>query len=224
MGVMENFKLEQASNLVALRIATVPVEIKYTKGTVSVTTQMVAEEIFRVTGKVPTQVRPYGATKIGAKFQNWQALFLRESAPRPGFRLFFESGMASTFRPRRPIEQCKRCLGFHATRGCSRAPACWNCGSTMHSAAECPAPTRCRNCGGPHRSDSRNCLARPTRSGPVTKEQLVVIREYGQREFAAVARAKAAARKAEEAAKAATVDVLMDEGTGFGVVDSEEQI
>ncbi|KAI0992900.1 hypothetical protein K3495_g15284 [Podosphaera aphanis] len=53
---------------------------------------------------------------------------------------------------------------------------------------------------------------------------LAVIRQYGQREFAAVARAKAAARKAEEAAKAATVDVLMDEGTGFGVVDSEEQI
>ncbi|KAI1002309.1 hypothetical protein K3495_g5893 [Podosphaera aphanis] len=83
----------------------------------------------------------------------------------------------------------------------------------MHSASECKAPVRCRNCGGPHRSDSRNCLARPTRTGPVTKEQLAVIRQYGQREFAAVARAKAA-----------TVDVLMDEGTGFGVVDSEEQI
>ncbi|KAI0998720.1 hypothetical protein K3495_g9472 [Podosphaera aphanis] len=94
----------------------------------------------------------------------------------------------------------------------------------MHSATECQAPTKCRNCGGPHRSESRNYLARPTRIGPVTKKQLVMIRQYGQREFAAVARAKAAATKAEEAAKAATVDVLMDEGTGFGVVDSEEQI
>ena len=153
-GGIEIFKLEQASNLVALRIATVPVAIKYSTGVVSTTAQMVADEIFRVTGKVPTQLRPHGVTKSGAKYQNWQALFTRESAPRPGFRLFYESGMASTFRPRRQIEQCKRCLGFHPTRGCSRAPACWNCGSTMHSAAECQAPTRCRNCGGPRRSDS----------------------------------------------------------------------
>ncbi|KAI0996172.1 hypothetical protein K3495_g12005 [Podosphaera aphanis] len=212
-GCIENFKLEQVSNLVALRIATVPVAIKYSSGVVSTAAQMVADEVFRITGKVPTQLRLHGVTKSGAKYQKWQALFTRESAPWPGFRLFFESGMVSIFRPRRRVEQCKRCLGFHPTRGCSRALACWNCGSNMHSATECQAPTKCRNCGGPHRSESRNCQARPTRTGPVTKEQLPVIRQYRQREFAVVARAKAA-----------TVDVLMDEGTSFGVVDSEEQI
>ena len=58
----------------------------------------------------------------------------------------------------------------------------------------------------------------------MTKEQLATIRQYGQREYAAVARAKAAARKAEEAAKAASTDVLMKEGTDFGAIDSEEQI
>ncbi|KAI1004106.1 hypothetical protein K3495_g4104 [Podosphaera aphanis] len=121
-GGIENFKLEQTSNLVALRIATVPVAIKYSSGVVSTTAQIVADEIFRVTGKVPTQLRPHSVTKSGAKYQNWQALFTRESAPRPGFRLFYESGMASTFRPRRPIEQCKRCLGYHPTRGVAPAP------------------------------------------------------------------------------------------------------
>ncbi|KAI0993503.1 hypothetical protein K3495_g14682 [Podosphaera aphanis] len=75
----------------------------------------------------------------------------------------------------------------------------------MHSSAECKAPSKCRNCGGPHRSDSRSCLARPTRSGPVTKEQLITIRQASQREFAAVARAKAAVKRAEAAAIAAAV-------------------
>ncbi|KAI1000717.1 hypothetical protein K3495_g7480 [Podosphaera aphanis] len=95
----------------------------------------------------------------------------------------------------------------------------------MHSATECKTPLRCRNCGGPHRSDSRNCLVRPTRTGPVTKEQLATIRQYRQREYVAVDRAKAAVQKAEEAAIIATsVDVQMEEGTGFGVLNSEEEI
>ncbi|KHJ32655.1 putative eka-like protein [Erysiphe necator] len=62
------------------------------------------------------------------------------------------------------------------------------------------APTKCRNCGGPQRSDSRNCLARPSRSGPVTKDQLKTIRQMGQREYHAEARAKAAIIRAEAAA------------------------
>ncbi|CCU74341.1 EKA-like protein [Blumeria hordei DH14] len=137
------------------------------------------------------------------------ALFPRESAPRPGFRLFDDSGAAKLFRPRRKIEKCKRCLEFHATRGCSCAPACWNCGSNMHSESECKALTRCRNCGGPHRSDSRACLARPSKSGPVPKEQLARIRQIQQGEFVKVARFRAAAKRAEEATMASTKDVSM---------------
>lgn len=41
------------------------------------------------------------------------------------------------------------------------------------------------------------CLARPTRSGPINKEQLSTIRQMSQREFHAVARAKAAVKRAE---------------------------
>ena len=73
----------------------------------------------------------------------------------------------------------------------------------MHSTDECRAHTKCRNCGGPHRSDSRTCLARPTKAGPVSKEQLANIRIASQRELAAVVRAKAAARRAEAAVQAA---------------------
>ncbi|KAI0997485.1 hypothetical protein K3495_g10702 [Podosphaera aphanis] len=63
------------------------------------------------------------------------------------------------------------------------------------------AATKCRNCGGPHRSDSRKYLARPTRSGAPTKEQLKIYRQAGEREYQATIRAKAA----EELAASATV-------------------
>ena len=93
----------------------------------------------------------------------------------------------------------------------------------MHSEDECKALTKCRNCGGPHRSDSRVCQARPKKTGPVTKEQLEWIRHIQQGEFAKVARARAAAKKAEEAIVAAAKDVSMAEATGFGVLESEKE-
>ncbi|POS85814.1 hypothetical protein EPUL_001067 [Erysiphe pulchra] len=50
----------------------------------------------------------------------------------------------------------------------------------------CMAATICRNCGGPHRADSRRCLARPNRSGVPTKEQMKTYRQMGEREYQAV--------------------------------------
>ena len=93
----------------------------------------------------------------------------------------------------------------------------------MHSDAECRALTKCHNCWGPHRSDSRDCQARPRKSRPVTKEQLAWIRQIMQGEFTEVARARAAAKKAEEAIIAAAKNVSMAEVTGFGVLESEEE-
>ncbi|CCU81324.1 EKA-like protein [Blumeria hordei DH14] len=196
-------KLEEASDIVALRISTVPVAIHTLLGMVPVTEEMVIEEITRVTKAVPVKVRPHGKNHHGALYQSWLAHFKRGAEPRLGFRLFDDSGVAVRHQPRQTVQQCKRCLQFHGTRGCSRAPACWNCTSTMHSTDECHAHTKCRNCGGPHRSDSRACLARPTKSGPVSREQLATIRMASQRDLVAVVRAKAAVRRAEAAAQAA---------------------
>jgi hypothetical protein len=81
-------------------------------------------------------------------------------------------------------------------KNCSRAPSCWNCGSTNHSEDICIAATKCRNCGGPHRSDSRRCLARPTRLGAPTKDQMKTYRQAREREFQAVLRARAAEENA----------------------------
>ncbi|POS81952.1 hypothetical protein EPUL_006708, partial [Erysiphe pulchra] len=193
-------KLEPASDLLTYRIATVPVTLKTSNGSVTVNDTNLTNEIIRVTNVAPKMVRVHGKSGAGAPHRSWLAHFPREHAPQPGFRLFDESGVAIAYKPRQPIQQCKRCLGFHATRGCSRAPACENCSSTMHSVNECKAPTQCRNCGGPLRSDSRNFLARPSRSGPVTKDQLKTIRQMSQREYHAEAKAKAAIIRAEAAA------------------------
>ncbi|KHJ30226.1 putative eka-like protein [Erysiphe necator] len=145
-------------------------------------------------------VRAHGKTRAGAPHRFWLAHFPREQAPRPGFLLFDESGVVVLYKPRKSIQQCGRCLGFHTTRGCPRAPACENCSSTMNFINECKAPTKCRNCGSSHRSDNRNFLARPSRSGPVSKDQLRTIRKMGQREYHAKARAKTAGIRAEVAA------------------------
>ncbi|CCU76048.1 EKA-like protein [Blumeria hordei DH14] len=198
-------KLEEASNLVAFQIANVPATVKTINCIHTVDAEWISLEIYRKTHKLPHQVLPHGTYRPGAPYRHWKALFTRDNATRPGFRILDEAGMATIHKPRPPIEQCKRCLGFHATRGCSRAPACWNCGSNMHSEAKCKALTKCRNCG-----------------GPVTKEQLAWIRHIEQGEFAKVARARAAAKKAEEAIIAAAKDVSMVEATGFGALGSEE--
>ncbi|KHJ34349.1 putative eka-like protein [Erysiphe necator] len=84
------------------------------------------------------------------------------------------------------------------------APSCGNCGSTNHTEDLCTAATKCRNCGGPHRSDSHRFLARPTRSGAPTKEQMKTFRQVGEREYQAVLRAKAA----EESAAAAENTII----------------
>lgn len=166
-------KLEKASDLVVLRISTVPVALNTRLGKVHVTDEMVVDEITRITKTAPLKVRPHGKSRLGALQQSWLAYFEKVSAPQTGFRLFDDSRVAVRHQPKRTVQQYKRCFEFHGTRGCSRAPACWNCSSKMHSTTECKAYTKCRNCGGPYCSDSRSCLARPTRSGPVTKEQLV---------------------------------------------------
>ncbi|KHJ31079.1 putative eka-like protein [Erysiphe necator] len=166
----QNATIEPASDLVTYHIPNVPVAIQFPNNKVFVTKDMVKAEIKRVTQASPTTVRPHGKTKAGAPYQAWLAHFPRPHAPRVGFRIFDESGLALVYKPRQNILQCKRCLGFHPTRGCSRALARANCESTMHLTTKCKAPTRCRNCGGPHKSENRNCLARPSRSGPATKE------------------------------------------------------
>ncbi|KHJ35727.1 putative eka-like protein [Erysiphe necator] len=151
---------------------------------------MLADEIERVCSVRPVQLKIYGRNKIEAPHRTWIEFFSKP--PRARLRVFDESGIARPFKKQQPIDFCKRCKDHHPTKNCSRAPSCGNCGSTNHSKDILMAATKCRNCGGPYCSDSRGCLALPTRLGAPTKEQLKTYRQIGEREFQAVLRARAA--------------------------------
>ncbi|KHJ33245.1 putative eka-like protein [Erysiphe necator] len=197
---LQNAKLEPASDLIIYRIATVLVALRTPNGTVIVEETNLAVEITRVTNGIPRMVRQHGKTRAGAPYRSWLAHFARDQAPRPGFLLFDESGIAVIFNPRQPTQQCKRCFGFHVTLSYSLEHLPAKIAHLQCISSHCKAPTKCRNCGGSHRSDSRYCLARPSRSGPATKDQLKTIKHLSQRQYHAEARAKAAIIRVEVAA------------------------
>ncbi|CCU82365.1 EKA-like protein [Blumeria hordei DH14] len=95
-------KLEPPSDLDSLRIATVPVAVFGLEGRVEVTAEIVAAEILRVTSCTLDRVRIHGKTKLGAPYRSWAALFPRNASPKPGFRLFDNSGIATIQRNRPP--------------------------------------------------------------------------------------------------------------------------
>lgn len=192
--VSSDAKLEAATNWIPVMVPTVPVSIQTVDGRVEITKEILADEIERVSSVRPATLKLYGRNLPNAPHRTWMAYFSK--APRPGFRVFDESGRMRKFKTQQRLDFCKRCNGHHSPKNCSRAPSCGNCGSTMHPEDLCMALTKCKNCGGPHRSDSHKCLARPTRSGLPTKEQLKIFRQAGDREFQAVARAKAAEERA----------------------------
>ncbi|POS82439.1 hypothetical protein EPUL_005781 [Erysiphe pulchra] len=187
-------KLETATNWASVLVPTVPASIKMEQGLVEVSKSMLADEIERVCSVRPAHLKLYGGNKPESPHRTWLAYFSK--APRGGFRVFDESGIVRPYKKQQPLEFCKRCNGHHPSKNCSRAPSCANCGSTNHTADICMAATKCRNCGGPHRADSRRCLARPTRSGAPSKEQMKTYRRMGEREYHAVQRARAAEEKA----------------------------
>ncbi|KHJ31883.1 putative eka-like protein [Erysiphe necator] len=187
-------KLETATNWVSVLVPTVPAFVNMEQGVVEVSKDMLSDEIERVSSMRPAHLKLYGRNNLESPHRTWLAYFPK--APRGGFRVFDESGVLRPYKKQKPTEFCERCNGHHPSKNCSRAPSCANCGSTYHTADIGMAATKCRNCGGPHRADSRRCLARPTRSGSPTKEQLKTYRQMGEREYNAVQRAKVAEEKA----------------------------
>ncbi|KAI1005856.1 hypothetical protein K3495_g2363 [Podosphaera aphanis] len=59
-------KLEKASDLVVLRISTVPVALNTRLGRVQITEEMVLNEITRITKATPLKARPHGKSRLGA--------------------------------------------------------------------------------------------------------------------------------------------------------------
>ncbi|KAI0994567.1 hypothetical protein K3495_g13614, partial [Podosphaera aphanis] len=100
-------KLEAASNWVQLLIPTVPTTIsrlddRLEVTRLEVTKTMLMDEIERVTSVRPVTVKLFGYQRFGAPHRIWMAFFSK--APRPGFRVFDESGMAANFKKQRAID------------------------------------------------------------------------------------------------------------------------
>ncbi|KHJ31610.1 putative eka-like protein [Erysiphe necator] len=154
-------KLESVTNWALMIIPTVPTSIRKVQGKIEVSNSMLIDEVERVCSIRPAHVKLYGENKAEAPHRTW---------------------MTRSFKKHQSLELYRRCNGHHPSKNCSRAPSCGNCGSTNHTEDLCIAATKYRNCGGPHRSDSHRCLARPTRSGAPTKEQIQKFRQVGERE------------------------------------------
>ncbi|POS81782.1 hypothetical protein EPUL_006481, partial [Erysiphe pulchra] len=114
-------KLEPASNWVPLLVPMMPKFIRAIQGQTEVTKEMLSNEIELVTPTLPTSIRHYSTSIIEAPYRTWMAFF--DKAPRPGFRVFDESGSVTVFKKQKLIDFCKRCNGYHPTRYCSRAPS-----------------------------------------------------------------------------------------------------
>ncbi|KHJ31844.1 putative eka-like protein [Erysiphe necator] len=90
--------LEPTSEPITYRIATVPVALRTSIGSVIVEDTNLASEIVRVINVATKMVRVHGKTHADAPHHSWLAHFPREQAPRPGFRLFDESGIAVLYK------------------------------------------------------------------------------------------------------------------------------
>ncbi|KHJ30831.1 putative eka-like protein [Erysiphe necator] len=78
-------KLEPVSDLITYRIATVPIALRTSSGSVTVDDTNLVAEIIRVTYVAPKIVRVHSKIRSGAPHCSWLARFSREQAPRPGF-------------------------------------------------------------------------------------------------------------------------------------------
>ncbi|KHJ34547.1 putative eka-like protein [Erysiphe necator] len=89
---MTGAKLEPATSCASVTVPTVPVYIRTLQGKVEVRNTMLADEIERVSLIRPSFLKLYGQNNPAAPHRIWMAFFAK--APRPGFRVFDESGPA----------------------------------------------------------------------------------------------------------------------------------
>ncbi|POS82988.1 hypothetical protein EPUL_005853 [Erysiphe pulchra] len=178
------FLPQELAEIIATRqrlIPRVPSYIRKEQGDLEANIPMLADDDDRVCSVRPAHLKLYGRKNTEAPHRTWMAFFSK--GPRPGLRVFDESGVVRPFKKQQSLEFFRRCNGHHPTKNCFRAPSCGNCGFTNHSEDIYMATTKCRNCGGSHRSHIRRCLARPTR---------LAYRQADEREYKAILRARAA--------------------------------
>ncbi|KAI1005751.1 hypothetical protein K3495_g2461 [Podosphaera aphanis] len=177
-------KLEPAENLIPLLIPTVPAFIYTDIGRVVVTQEFLADEIERVSSVRPTSLKLFGSLNHHAPHRTWLGLFSK--APRPGFRVFDESGLAKVFKKQDPIDSCE--MQWPPLIKESFKSAFLRKLRLDHAYSRgMPSPHSMQKLGSP------------------TKEQLKIYCQAGDREDQAVIQAKAAEARAATAEEAVNV-------------------
>ncbi|KHJ30438.1 putative eka-like protein [Erysiphe necator] len=97
---MTGAKLEPATNWVSVIVPTVPAYIRTLQGKVEVSNTMLADEIERVSLERPSFLKLYGQNNPVTPHRTWMAFFPK--APRPGFRVFDESGQQCLTKRKNP--------------------------------------------------------------------------------------------------------------------------
>lgn len=81
---------------------------------------MLMDEIERVSSVRPATVKLFGYQTFGASHRTWMAFFSR--APRPGFRVFDESGMSVKLKKQQTIDFCIVATVTTPTKSAPRHP------------------------------------------------------------------------------------------------------
>lgn len=87
---------ESATYWVPVILPTVTASIRKEQGDMEVNSSMLADEVERVCSVRPIQLKLYGRNKTEAPHRTWMALFSK--APRAGFKVFDEYGIARPFK------------------------------------------------------------------------------------------------------------------------------
>ncbi|KHJ30353.1 putative eka-like protein [Erysiphe necator] len=95
----EDILLEAARDWVSYMLPNIPSYIVTIKGRKPVAESEVIAELERVTGLIPKSVRYRGKSKVEAPYRTWMVFFDKDSAHKPGFRLFDDSGRAASLKP-----------------------------------------------------------------------------------------------------------------------------
>lgn len=142
---------------------------------VEITPQLIAEEVLAQLGETPVRcaLSQHGVNPMTRK-ATWVISFKKEVR---NFHLFsFECSSHLVQRKAKITHHGNGCQGWCNPLKCHRTARCNNCGTEIHKHADdlignqCPRPSRCANCFGPHKAGHESCPAKPrSKQGRIVK-------------------------------------------------------
>ena len=146
-------RVEASSSWHHVILPLVPKFLQQYDRVVPVSLDLIRQDIIRVTGITPTQVRWTRATEENEFEGAIVAAFQTDIPPKP-FQIFCDGPHSRTLRPSRKadLQQCGKCLKWHTSLKhtpdrCWGTRRCKQCGGTAHG-PPCSEAPKCANCCG----------------------------------------------------------------------------